>query len=117
MGVATEHRLKRVGEPIRRDGEIVAKYLPDEWDGTMTLAPGDSLVASLPISADGPEVRLVWDSNRTKTFAFESLARPASLVPTPGPRTPATGVRVTVTPPDGIPTVPVLLPDLSAGPR
>src|SRR5262249_46215240 len=106
--------LKRVGEPARRDGEVLSRYAPDDWSGKLTLAPGDTLTASLPVSADGPEVRLVWDSNRTKTFAFESLSRPAALVPPTGPRTPATGVRLVVTPPNGLPVVPAVIPDLSA---
>jgi hypothetical protein len=114
-GEATVYRMKRVGEPTRRDGEIVAKYVPDDWGGELTLAPGVSLTASLPISADGPEVRLVWDSSRTKTFAFESLSRPAAVVQATGPRSPATGVRVTVGPADGLPVVPATIPDVSGG--
>jgi hypothetical protein len=114
-GTTVEFKLKRIGEPTRRDGEIVAKYAPDGWAGTIKLEPGDSLTASLPVSIEGPDVRLVWDSNRTKTFAFESLSRPAALVPAVGPRTPATGVRATVDPPGCIPAVPILLPDLSGG--
>jgi hypothetical protein len=112
-GTPMDYKLKRVGEPNRRDEKIISKYIPDGWDGKLTLVPGDSLTASLPVSIDGPEVRLVWDSNRTRTFAFESLSRDAALVPAAGPRSPATGVRVTVTPPNGLPVVPILIPDLS----
>jgi hypothetical protein len=108
----TEYQLKRVGEPTHRDGEVLARYIPDGWSGKLTLIPGDRLTASLPVSADG-DVRLVWDSNRTRTFAFESLSRPAAIVPPMGPRSPATGVRTAVTPPNGLPAVPVVLPDLS----
>jgi hypothetical protein len=110
---STEYKMKRIGEPARRDGEIVARYVPDGWAGKLTLAPGDRLTASLPVSADGPEVRLVWDSNRTHSFAFESLSRAPALVPATGPRSPAAGVHLTVTPPTGLPAVPVVLPDLS----
>jgi hypothetical protein len=111
---STEYKLKRVGEPARRDGEVVARYVPDGWAGKLTLIPGDRLTASVPVSADGPEVRLVWDSNRSHTFAFESLSRAPALAPAAGPRSPAAGVRLTVTPPSGLPAVPAVLPDPSA---
>src|SRR5207248_3198320 len=62
-GGSQEYRLKRVGEPVRRDNEVIARYVPDEWSGRLTVVPGDSLTASLPVSAEGPELKLVWDAN------------------------------------------------------
>jgi hypothetical protein len=116
-GRTTAYKMKRTGDPTRHDDETVARYVPDGWGGKLTLAPGDSLVAAVPVSVEAGQLRLVWDSTRTRTFAFESLARPAALVPATGPRTPAAGVRVTITPSDGLPAVPAVLPDLSVPPK
>jgi hypothetical protein len=72
--------------------------------------PGDRMWASLPLRDDWV---LTWARDRSAMYQFESLIRPPRLHKKDEPNTSGSlqkGVRVTLTPADGVPRVPDLLP-------
>jgi hypothetical protein len=76
----------------------------------LTYRPGDSFWASLPLR-DG--YAFTWTRSRSTLYQFEKLVRPPRLHkagqnPVEGDS--AEGVRLTVSPPEGLPRVPDLLP-------
>jgi hypothetical protein len=79
--------------------------------------PGETLTAELPVSLGGSgDYLLTWSSNRSQSFQFERLLRPPRLHPkdqTGSSGEAAEGVRLVISPGDGVPAVPDLLPDVS----
>ncbi len=82
----------------------------------ITYKPGDKFWAELPLT--GGKQRLVWSRSRSSLYQFERLANPPRVqdvtarsldegVPTRQP------LLLTVTPEEGLPTVPGLLPEMA----
>jgi hypothetical protein len=72
--------------------------------------PGDDLWATLPLRDDW---QLTWARNRSMQYQFERLLRPPRLHKSNEPNTAGTleeGIRVRITPPDGLPGLPDLMP-------
>jgi hypothetical protein len=118
-GQPAEYPFRQEGEGTRERPVTVYTFTPDGQTGTITYHPGDGLTAALPLRAGGEEYRLVWSYGRSTVYQIDRLAQPPRLErvgPLPIPE-PAAGVRLTVAPPDGLPAVPVLFPDMQAGPR
>jgi hypothetical protein len=118
-GQPVEYAFRQEGDGKRDRPVTVYTFVPDGHSGTIQYRPGDGLSASLPLKSGGDEYRLVWPSGRSVVYQIDRLAQAPRLEragPLPAPE-PALGVRLTVSPPDGLPAVPVLFPDLRVGPR
>jgi hypothetical protein len=118
-GEPVEYPYRQEGEGKRDRPMTTYTFVPAGHSGTIQYRPGDELTATLPLKAGGEEYRLVWQSGRSTVYQIDRLAQAPRLErvgPVPAP-VPAPGVRLTVSPPGGLPTVPVLLPDLRVGPR
>lgn len=114
-----EYRFRVDGEPRRERPMTIHAFAPDGHPGRIEYRPGDGLTATLPLRSDGADARLVWAVSRTPVYQFDALARPPRLERGGPVRTsePASGVRLTVTPPGGLPAVPAVVPDTTAGGR
>jgi hypothetical protein len=118
-GQPVEYAYRQEGEGKRDRPVTTYTFVPDGHSGTIQYRPGDGLTATLPLRAGGEEYRLVWQSGRSAVYQIDRLAQAPRLErvgPVPAPE-PAAGVRLTVSPPGGLPAVPVLFPDLRVGPR
>jgi hypothetical protein len=112
-----ENRFRPDGDP-RRDGPAtVYRFVPDGWDGRLTVRPGDAVSVSLPVRAGGTEFLIEWASGRSAVYQFERLRREPTVrrAGPAGIAERATGVRLAAVPDAGLPAVPVLLPDVTAG--
>ncbi|HET6576558.1 MAG TPA: GTPase domain-containing protein [Fimbriiglobus sp.] len=117
-GQPVEYPYRQEGEGKRDRPVTTYTFVSDGHPGTILYRPGDELTATLPLKAGGEEYRLVWQSGRSTVYQIDRLAQPPRLErvgPVPAP-VPAPGVRLTVSPPGGLPAVPVLFPDLRVGP-
>jgi hypothetical protein len=75
-----------------------------------TYRPGEELWAELPLRDD---LKFTWGRNRSSMYRFERLLRPPRLHKMTEPNTAGTleeKVRLTITPADGVPRLPDLLP-------
>jgi hypothetical protein len=114
-----EYRFRLEGEPQRERPLTNYTFVADGHPGRIDYRPGDGLTASLPLRTGSADARLVWAGTRTPIYQFDALARPPRLerggpVPTAEP---AAGVRLTVTPPGGLPAVPAVVPDTTGDGR
>jgi hypothetical protein len=83
-------------------------------DASLTYQPGDTLWAELPVkSADSSDQVLTWARNRSQVYQFERLVRPPRLHRKGQDNTQGdvlAGVSLEITPADGLPRVPDLMP-------
>ncbi|MFO0852279.1 MAG: GTPase domain-containing protein [Gemmataceae bacterium] len=114
-----EYRFRAEGEARRERPVTVHTFVPDGHPGKIEYRPGDGLTAALPLRSDGADARLAWANSRTPVYQFDALARPPRLEREGPVRTsePASGVRLTVAPPGGLPMVPAVVPDTTTGGR
>jgi hypothetical protein len=103
--------LEQSGEGERRAKDRVSVYTFRLVEGQrITYKPGERMWASLPLR---DEDVLTWARDRSSMYQFESLLRPPRLHKKDEPNTAGSlqeGVKVVVSPPEGIPKVPDLLP-------
>jgi hypothetical protein len=103
--------LEQVGEGERQAQNRVLVYSFRLVEGQKVVyKPGDRMWASLPLRDDWV---LTWARSRSAMYEFESLLRPPRLHKKDEPNTMGSlqkGVRVTLTPADGVPRVPDLMP-------
>jgi hypothetical protein len=85
-------------------------------DSTLAYSAGETLWVEVPVRVAGSTDHvLTWSRNRSQSYQFERLVQPARLhrkdqLSTQGEV--AEGVRLLVSPDDGVPHVPDLLPDV-----
>jgi hypothetical protein len=110
-GDATKYTFEPSGEGQRDVERRVRTYTFRPTSAARwTYRPGDALWAELPLR-DGQ--MFTWARDRSLRYQFERLARPPRLHKSGEPSSSGTlaeGVRLLVTPPDGLPRVPDLLP-------
>lgn len=103
--------FKLDGDGERRSQERLWRYTFDRQDGgPLTYQPGDELYATLPLRQ---EEQLSWFNCRSLSYQFERLSRPPRLHKAGEDAASGTlleKVRLSVTPPDGLPAVPDLMP-------
>lgn len=112
-----EYAFRPVGTPRREGPTAVYRFVPDGHDGRVTFRPGDGVTAALRVRSGGQEFRLEWANGRSAVYQFGRLTREPSIrrADPAAPAEPATGVRLAAVPETGLPAVPVLLPDVTAG--
>jgi hypothetical protein len=111
-GSPTELPFRLEGEGKRDRPVTIYTFVRDGHPGAFTYRPGEGLTASLPVRAGGQDYKLVWSNGRSMVYQIDRLQQPPALER--NGTEPAPGVRLTVSPPGGLPAVPVLLPDLRA---
>lgn len=100
-------------QDVSRDepGEMTFTFVPDGHPGTIPYRPTSQVTASLLYRAGGQDQRLSWSAERSAVYHLDALARSPrveKVAPLAVPE-PAPGVRLSVAPPMGLPSVPVLL--------
>jgi hypothetical protein len=107
--------LAPVGEGERDDARRVTTYTFRARDRSrLTYHPGDALWATLEMR-DGHS--LAWTRGRSNAFQFERLLRPPRLRSTAEPDsegTSADGIELLITPADGLPHLPDMMPSVPA---
>ncbi len=109
-GEPREYPYRQQGDGVRDRPVTVFRFTPDGHPGTLTLRPGDEVIATLPLRSGGQEYRLVWSGGRSAAYRWDALGQPPVLEkvgPLPAP------VRVPGVKLEGFPTVPGLLPDVT----
>jgi hypothetical protein len=95
----------------------VTQYgLQPAGEDSLTYKPGDSLWADLPVQHAGSAGwMLTWARSRSQVYQFERLVRPPRLHPKTKENTQGEiqeGISLEITPADGVPKVPDLMPVL-----
>jgi hypothetical protein len=115
--------LRLAGEDGQRDParRVTAYTFRAEPAAPVIYHPGDGLYACLPVrrDGDGREWLLTWARGRSMAFQFERLARPPRLHLKDQENTQGElleDVTLSVTPEDGVPKVPELVPVVKLNP-
>jgi len=111
-GQPVTRSFKPVG-PAVRVGSGLSYRLMAESEAPLTYRPGDDLKAEIPLRAGNRELRLVWESGKSRVYQFDRLRREPRVLRQDGGTEPASGVILTPTAGSDWPVVPELLPDLS----
>jgi hypothetical protein len=106
--------LQGEGRRDRPRGVTAYTFVP-AGDTRLTYRPGEELWAELPLKdADNRDWVFTWSVSRSRTYKFERLLRESPRLHRPGQDVTQAeivkGVTLTVTPEDGVPKVPDLLP-------
>jgi hypothetical protein len=104
-----EEQSKKGGERDTRRHTVTYSFLLGKGEG-LIYRPGDALWATLPLRDD---LTFTWVRGRSLTYQFERLTRPPRLHKKNEATTSGTleaKVHLTITPSNGVPSVPDLLP-------
>jgi hypothetical protein len=110
-GSPSSYAFRQEGGGRDERGATTFTFVPDGPGGPIAVRPGDQLTAALPLRAGGQDHRLNWSAGRSAVYQVDRLTQPPRLE-RGGVNEPAPGVRLAVTPPEGLPAVPALLPDM-----